>query len=119
MFWRAGVFFLLFGFCGPLSGQQTFQQTQADATLTREIAKVIEIVNSLHPGMTRTDVLKDFRTEGGLSARQWNHYVSKKCPFIKIDVTFAVTTQENQLDEAATDKVATVSKPYLQFSIYD
>ncbi|MGD0445186.1 MAG: hypothetical protein ABSA39_14725 [Edaphobacter sp.] len=115
----AGIYCLLFGFCGSLLSQQTFQDSNADATLSREIAIVIRLVDSLHPGMTRADVLKNFTTEGGLSARSWNHYVYKKCPFIKIDVTFAVAAEESLTNEAATDKIATVSKPYLQFSIYD
>jgi hypothetical protein len=116
---KAGVCCLLFGFCGPLLSQQTFQQTQTDATLSHEIAMVIRLVDLLHPGMTRADVLKNFTTEGGISGRSWSHYVYKKCPLIKIDVTFVVRAGENHLNEAATDKIATVSKPYLQFSIYD
>lgn len=87
--------------------------------LTREIGKAIKVADALRPGMTRADVLKNFQTEGGLSARQWNHYVYKQCPYIKVDVTFVVAPEEDQFQEVATDKIATVSKPYLQFSITD
>ncbi len=116
---KAGLSWLmLFLFCGLASGQQA-KQSQSDPTLTREIETVLHIVNTLRPGMTRADVLKNFETEGGISARQWNHYVYKKCPFIKVDVTFVVASGEDQTKEAATDKIAIVSKPYLEFSIYD
>ena len=76
------------------------------------------IVDGLHPGKTRADVLKNFHTEGGISARK-NHYVYKRCPYIKVDVTFVVAREDNRTEEAATDRIATVSMPYLQFSIYD
>jgi hypothetical protein len=69
--------------------------------------------------MTRADVLKNFQTEGGLSSRKWNHYVYRRCPYIKVDVMFAVAPGEILTEAAATDKIATVSKPYLEFSIMD
>jgi hypothetical protein len=110
---------LFFVLCGSASIQQTNQPSQVDSTLLREIDAVIRIVNALHPGMTRADVLKNFRTEGGLSSRQGNHYVYKRCPYIKVDVTFMVASGENLTQESAMDKIATVSKPYLEFSILD
>ena len=110
---------MFFVFCGSTAGQQVSQQPQIDASLTREIDAVIRIADALHPGMTRADVLKNFQTEGGLSAREWNHYVYKRCPYIKVDVTFAVAPGEDPFKEAATDKIATVSRPYLEFSVTD
>jgi len=110
---------VLFGSCGSAFSQQAAQRSQTDSGFTREIATVIDIVNTLHPGMTRADVLKNFETEGGLSARQWNHYVYKRCPYIKVDVTFVIPSGEDQFKEVATDRIATVSKPYLQYSIAD
>ena len=105
--------------CGTACTQQANQQPQIDSSLTREIDKVIKIASTLHPGMTRADVMKDFETEGGLSARKWNHYVYKRCPHIKIDVAFIVTPGEDQFRESLVDKIATISKPYLEFSIID
>jgi hypothetical protein len=117
---KAGVCsLLLFGFCGSAFSQQATQPSQIDSGLTREIATVIDIVNALHPGMTRADVLKNFETEGGLSARQWNHYVYKRCRYIKVDLTFVIAPGADQFKEAATDKISTISKPYLQYSIMD
>jgi len=110
------VFFVL---CGLAPGQQSNQPSQIDSSLTSKIDTVIRIADALHPGMTRADVLKNFQTEGGISARQWNHYVYKQCPYIKVDVTFVVAQGEDQFKESTADKIATVSKPYLQFSIMD
>ncbi|MBB5330794.1 hypothetical protein [Tunturiibacter gelidoferens] len=110
---------VLFVLCGSAPGQQANQPSQIDSSLTSKIDAVIKIVDALHPGMTRADVLKNFETEGGISARAWNHYVYKRCPYIKIDVTFVVAPTADQAEESATDTIATVSKPYLQFSIRD
>jgi hypothetical protein len=110
---------VLFAICGSAQGQQINQRSQVDATLTHDVEVVIKIADSLHTGMTRADILKDFRTEGGISSRRSNHYVYKRCPYIKIDVTFLLAPGESLTKEAATDKIATVSRPYLEFSIAD
>jgi hypothetical protein len=52
------------------SGQQANQRSQIDSALTREVDTVIRIASALHPGMTRADVLENFKTEGGLSTRK-------------------------------------------------
>jgi hypothetical protein len=110
---------MFFLFCGSALGQKINQQPQVNSSLTREIDTVIRTADALHPGMTRADVLKNFQTEGGISTREWNHYVYMRCPYIKIDVTFVVAPGEGPLNESATDKIATVSKPYLEFSVMD
>jgi len=115
----ASCWLMFFVLCGSAPGQQANQPSQIDSSLTSKIDAVIRIADALHPGMTRADVLKNFGTEGGISARGWNHYVYKRCPYIKIDVTFVVATTADQAKEAATDKIATVSKPYLEFGAMD
>src|ERR1700743_326312 len=92
---------------GSALGQEANQPSQIDSSLTSKIDAVIKIVDALHPGMTRADVLKDFETEGGISARAWTHYVYNRCPYIKIDVTFVVAPNADQAKEAATDTIAT------------
>lgn len=38
-------------------------------------ASVLTCIATLKPGMTRTDVMRLFTTEGGVSTTYWNHYV--------------------------------------------
>ena len=87
--------------------------------LTQSIADVLKIATALKPGMTRADVLRNFTTEGGLYSRAWNHYVYKGCPYIKIDITFEVPASAGADSELASDRIATVSKLYLEYSIAD
>jgi hypothetical protein len=79
------------------------------------IAKVLKQIDSIHPGMTRKDLLPVFRMDGGLSGRTQSTYVYKDCPYIKVDVVFsAIGPMED--DE---DRVLSISRPYLAFPVMD
>jgi hypothetical protein len=114
---KIGICCLTFSFmCGLARGQRTSQPWQNDdPTLHHEIITVIRIVNELRPGKTRADILKYFTTEGDPSSRDQNHYVYKRCPCIKIDVTFTADPKDF-MRKSATDKIATISKPYLELA---
>lgn len=78
------------------------------------VGKVLEEMLSIRPGMTRDDLLRVFRTEGGLSIGPQRTYVSRQCPYFKVDVTFKAA-----LVEDGKDPITSLSRPYLQFSIMD
>jgi hypothetical protein len=69
--------------------------------------------------MTRADLLRVFKTEGGLSGRQQQTYVFLDCPYFKVDVTFRpVGAAENTFTgESSADVITSISRPYLQWSI--
>jgi hypothetical protein len=78
------------------------------------------------PGMTRADLLKVFRTEGGLSTGLNRTYVYRECPYFKIDVEFEAVgrpARDNEgrvtLVESDADLIKVISRPYLQFSVTD
>jgi len=76
--------------------------------------------------MTRETLLTVFTTEGGLSTRLQRTFVSRDCPYFKVDVEFqavgrptregngGVTSVEN-----GQDIIVKISQPFLQFSIAD
>jgi hypothetical protein len=68
---------------------------------------------TIKPGMTRSDLLTVFATEGGLSTRTHQTYVLKQCPMIKVDVEFEVSGKE------AEDKITGISRPYLEYERTD
>jgi hypothetical protein len=81
---------------------------------------VLPWIQDVKPGMTRKDLLRVFTTEGGLSNRSRRTYVLKPCPYIKVDVEFTpATNEEDRLTEMPEDKIATISRPYLEYSIMD
>ena len=86
----------------------------------------LEKMEVVKPGMTRDDLLKVFRNEGGLSTGLHRTYVSRDCAYFKVDVQFqAVGRPERDTDGRVTlaedgrDIIVKISRPYLQFSIAD
>jgi len=82
------------------------------------ISKCISQTENIYPGKTRADLLKVYTIEGGISARSWRKYVYRDCPFIKVDVEFKPTDDDN-LKEKPGDIITKISKPYLDWSIRD
>ena len=80
---------------------------------TQWVGNVLAWIATIKPGMTRSDLLRVFTTEGGLSTRTHRTYVLKQCPTIKIDVEFSISGNE------AEDKIAQISRPYLDYGHYD
>jgi hypothetical protein len=90
------------------------------------LSHVLEKMDSIKPGMTRGDLLKVFRTEGGLSTGLRRTFVSRDCPYCKVVVEFKPVGRADSDNpvfmmspEDSRDIIVKVSKPYLQFSIAD
>jgi hypothetical protein len=60
--------------------------------------------------------MKVFTTEGGLSTRFEQTYAYRQCPYIKVDVKFAVSRRDEELP---TDKIIEISRPYLAWIVVD
>lgn len=98
------------GFTGEISNE----------TLTTRIAEILKECQQLKPGATRAELLKVFTTEGGISTAKQRTYVHRHCPYIKVDVRFNLTDdKQSVVAELPTDKVASISQPYLNWSIMD
>jgi hypothetical protein len=83
-------------------------------------------MEAVKPGMTRRDLLAVFTTEGGLSTGLRRTYVSRDCPYFKVDVQFKTVGRPGRdsdgrvtLQEDARDIITQISKPYLQRPILD
>jgi hypothetical protein len=93
---------------------------------TAWVLHTLERMEAIKPGMTRADLLKVFRTEGGLSTRLLRTFVSRDCPYFKVDVEFRAAAPPD-IDntgfvtsvEDNRDIIVKVSKPYMQLSITD
>lgn len=90
------------------------------------VSQTLKRMETIKPGMTRFDLLKVFRTEGGLSTVLRRTFVSQDCPYFKVDVEFKAVARPDSdnagfvtLLEDNRDIIVKISKPYLQFSIGD
>jgi hypothetical protein len=90
-----------------------------EAWLTQVLGKM----ETIKPGMTRFDLLKVFRTQGGLPRGLRETFVSQDCPYFKIDVEFepvagldngGVRFSASPRDNR--DVIVKVSKPYVQYA---
>ena len=106
---------------GRLGSEESCQQAN-----DRWVAGTLKKMETIKAGMTRGDLLKVFRTEGGFSTGLHRTYVSRDCSYFKVDVHFhAVGRPERDKDGSVTlveddrDSIATISRPYLQFAITD
>ena len=87
---------------------------------TEWIAKSLKEIESVKVGMTRLELLRAFKEEGGISTRTWRRYVYRDCPYIKVDAEFEpVGEPENKLSQSPRDKIIKISKPFLEWSIMD
>lgn len=80
---------------------------------TQWVSNVLLLTITIKPGMTRSDLLRVFTSEGGLSTRTHRTYVLRQCPIIKVDVEFSIAGND------ANDKITQISKPYLDASHFD
>jgi hypothetical protein len=87
---------------------------------TKWIGRVLRQISTIEPGVRRRDLLKLFRTEGGLFSPTQRTYVHIECPYIKVTVRFkAVNSESTGLEENPDDIIESISQPYLAWSVMD
>jgi hypothetical protein len=91
---------------------------KADSEHAEWLAKSMREMATIKPGMTRGDLLKVFEEEGGLSTRTQRRYVYRGSLYLKVDVTFEPVGDDKK-GESPQDKIAKISKPFLEWSILD
>ena len=113
---------LALSFIGFISVAAVFPASKARVTdvHTEWIAQSLKEIEGIKVGMTRFDLLRVFKEEGGISTRTLRRYRYRDCPYIKVDVEFEpVGEPENKLSESPKDKIIKISKPFLEWSIID
>jgi len=77
-----------------LGSQQNLAQIDNDNI--EWIASALRSIQAIKVGMTRSDLMKVFTTEGGLEFKNapasQRTYVCRKCPYIKVDVKLAIAS---------------------------
>jgi hypothetical protein len=90
------------------------------------VAEGLKRMQTIKPGMTRTELLVVFTTEGGLFTALRRTFVSRDCPYFKVDVEFEAVGRSSRdsdgrvtMIEGVQDRIIKISRPYLQFSVMD
>lgn len=115
------VFLILLGLTATPSPAQ-----QANDSHVAWVAEALKRMQTIKPGMTRKTLLTVFTTEGGFYTDLQRTFVSRDCPFFKVDVEFQAVGRPARddngrvtLTEGNEDVILKVSAPYLQFSVQD
>ncbi len=105
---------------------QSLRDSSKSEENTKWISDSLREMKTIEVGKTRADLLKVFTTEGGLSTGLRRTYVYRKCPYIKVDVQFEAVGRPARdadgrvtLEESDKDKIKSISKPYLEWSVVD
>lgn len=72
-------------------GTEAVASTTDDESHAAHVAWVVEFLKrmlTIEPGMNRYQHMRIFSTEGGISTALRRTFVSRDCPFFKVDVTF-------------------------------
>jgi hypothetical protein len=100
------------------------EQCQSSSARAAWVAESLKRMLSIKPGMRRNQLSRVFTMEGGLQFSPLQRtFVSRDCPFFKVDVTFRRASDRDakteSVEELDGDLITTVSRPYLQFTIAD
>src|SRR5688500_7590532 len=86
---------------------------------TEWIAKRLKEIETVKVDMTRADLLKVFREEGGIATRTWQRYVYRDCPYIKVKVEFEAVGEPEKRSYGPRDRITKISQPFLEWEILD
>ena len=101
---------------GIAQNKQSDLGSEIGPSHTMWIEGVLRSIETVKVGMRRSELLKVFNGEGGISTTSQRTYIYRECPYIKVDVKFAVESPER---ESPTDKIVEISRPYLAWSVAD
>ena len=111
---------------GAAGSPRALRAQDAAASHVGWVAETLEHMQTVKVGMTRKDLLAVFTTEGGLSTGLSRTFVSRACPYFKVDVEFEAVGRPNRdregrvtLVEDPRDVIVKCSRPYLEFAVMD
>ncbi len=101
-------------------------QSQSAENHVAWVAQALQRMQAIKPGMTRQTLMTVFTTEGGLSTGLRRTYVSRDCPYFKVDVEFQAVGRPSRdasgrvtLIEDGQDIILRMSRSYLENTIAD
>jgi hypothetical protein len=92
--------------------QSSFAQGDGCKVVERSLKAALELT----AGMSRADVEKRFKEDGGGQFNNKGRFVYRECGLIKIEVDFEV---KNDKGFSPDDKIVKVSRPYIEYGTKD
>jgi hypothetical protein len=83
--------------------------------------KALREIDGVREGMTRADLVKVFKPEGGFSSasRLKGTFVYRGSPYVKTGVGFSPSSSDESGPQSPNDVITSISRPYLGYPVYD
>jgi len=106
---------MLGAFCSPeVSKIPDSQEQPPDCQC---VTDALSEIKNIKVGMKRKDLDKIFSIDGGLSVVDEARFVYIKCSYIKVKVRFELV--EPLSDASPEDEIIEISKPYLEYPVWN
>jgi hypothetical protein len=107
--------------CGFVTVTQSVPRQNPNAQVDRcvEIRQALDDYLQIKVGMTRREVEKQFKEDGGMQVRGQTRYVYKKCAYVQVEISFKLADSRKTVESSPDDIVTKVSKPYLAYMAVD
>jgi len=104
------------------AGQGNDEQEKIRIERRAWVQQCLTDFKSIKTGMTRVEVETKLRIDGGLQGVSPVRYIHPDCDYFKIDVEFDFKRNEKNQNRAILspeDRVTIVSRPYIDFPVFD
>jgi uncharacterized phage protein gp47/JayE len=105
--------------CSLFLGLAPKSSVNRQTSLCSDAREAITDADGIRAGMTRREIEKRFRRDGGLQFPRTTRYLYPDCDYIKIEISFEPVTSHGGDMFSGDDKVVKVSKPYLDYPVAD
>jgi hypothetical protein len=114
------VYALLLCCLVAISFAQTRQLPCSQAEHNHWLADALNEIMTIKVGMTRAQLLEILQPSGGFQPITTRTFTHRSSPYIKVDVVFEVQSKQGEGDKiSATDKIVSISRPYLELPRFD
>ena len=104
--------------CITLLNSACSRKPDTEMVIDQRFHDIITDFRGITPGKTRADLESFCDTQSSSSTN--GTFVHRRCKYAKVDVDFTTTNPEQKPDEQRpTDKIIKISKPYLDYSLWD
>jgi hypothetical protein len=91
---------------------QPVQPTKSQCAI---LEQALEAYRAIKLGITRKDVERDFKYDGGASFRDHGRYTYRGCDYIKLEVTFEPSPNQPDVLSSPDDTVTAASKLFIDY----
>ncbi len=103
----------------PQAGSRRDIGDKSSASSCEVVERALQETRSIKSGMTRREVEKHFKLDGGVQVRHETRYMYLGCHYIRVDVEFDLAAPTDRVEDSPNDVVTRVLRPYVAYPTMD